>query len=66
VSVSLDVRRLGSLRWIVLNGPAREAVIAVRDDQPIAIPLGVDPHNRSYPILTQPGVPGTASVDLGQ
>jgi hypothetical protein len=40
VSISLDEDRLGSLRWIVRNGPGREAVIAVREDQPIAIPLG--------------------------
>ena len=105
MSVSLDVHRLGRLRWIVLNGPGREAVIAVRDDQPIAIPLGDlaegnplraavsalpartcrdDAHDRiradiglilaswawiphrNYPILTQPDVPGTASVDFGQ
>jgi hypothetical protein len=40
VSVSLDEHRLGSPGWIVLNGPGRETVIAVRDDQPIAIPRG--------------------------
>ena len=46
MSVSLAEHRLGGLRWIVLNGPDREAfgalgeaVIAPRAEPLVAIPL---------------------------
>ena len=64
MSVSLDVHRLGRLRWIVLNGPGREAVIAVRDDQPIAIPLGDLAEGNPYARLFPRCPPGRAATTL--
>ena len=66
-------QRATTLCTFIADLTAGEAVIAVRDDHPVAIPLGDlaagNPHAqrlRSYPILTQPPRPGAASVDLGQ